>query len=659
MGDYVLKKRQLSRSRDDESYSESDLTSEFESDRDSQTDYSDSDSFSDRSSAHSRARKRTKYSKRTLLSDSDDSVIEVRGKEDSHYTLNGSLKDMVIEMNKLNARLAVQMAKADKTAKMVKTVWGRISERLTDGAELEASNLLNGSEALSGVGPATKGAGRYGQGHGGAPPMRPPPSVIPVTSGPGLSDAALEYVHALKTTTLSNPSQTRQAAGYMRVFEKTSYNLPIASQKSMEVMAIGHRRQTFEKVMSSKRQYILELNPFSHRTKFEGIVVSSGLDGCIHFWNFDTQQHLLSLTAKSSRIIPYADAISWVSEDTIVAVSHLKRGIIWPPARTNPDDVGVDPTLSSLPETQANLITIYFNQNGLLNFKLVTITSMPHSRAIDTVASIIREDRSVSFVTGGKDKQLYHWKFQPPSGHGETVYEPQGLEELHHEHTATITSTLYNHQSKLLYSGGIDGRYVCYDLVKDTVLWQLRVGSVVRIIQNPVDPRINGIARLTKKAQYALVDERTPGRAVLEFGYDIPKRVSKLSIPSWHPEGGILCSGTHAEGIVMLWDVRWSSIAMEHTRRPGQGVVTRGMTVDVNSLDNDDKVLASKRSNIKRKVLTRSKNELGGPSQVLYIGGKQVLETCFHPTKDVLVTFNADFSAQFMNYRLLNGLNYL
>lgn len=125
----------------------------------------------------------------------------------------------------------------------------------------------------------------------------------------------------------------------------------------------------------------------------------------IHFWDINTQKHLLAVPPKENRVIPYAETISWVAQDTIVGVSHLKEGVSWPEPLQEAT-ANENPTHLSLPETQTNLITIYFRQDRTLAYKVVTITSMPHTRPITTVTAAMREDSSMSYITAGVDKRL-------------------------------------------------------------------------------------------------------------------------------------------------------------------------------------------------------------------------------------------------------------
>lgn len=75
-----------------------------------------------------------------------------------------------------------------------------------------------------------------------------------------------------------------------------------------------------------------------------------------------------------------------------------------------------------------------------------------------------------------------------------TGYEPQGLVELHQAHSNAITSAVYSHTSKLLYTGGNDAKYVSFSLEHQKIVREVKLGQICHILQNPVDPRINLVA---------------------------------------------------------------------------------------------------------------------------------------------------------------------
>ncbi|KAF9350858.1 hypothetical protein BGX26_011011 [Mortierella sp. AD094] len=503
----------------------------------------------------------------------------------------------------------------------------------------------------------------------------PPPSLQPVPARKrAKTDEFVEGTTSNGMVTIRVPSNTVRDAhhlsptwrstGYRRVFETGHYQIPIANQPTLGVFSIVNRK-VIEKAVMGKAPRPMKFNPFSHQTRFEGIAALCSVDGSIQFWNINTREMVLSLPAKGTRIFPYAEALTWVSEDTIVAVSHLKLGSSWPEA---PASVvaNVEPTLQSLPETQTNLITLYFSPEGKLAYRVVNITSKPHEKTISAVAAVMREDHSMSYITGGYDRALYHWKFHAPTGENQNQYEPEGLKSVHKLHSNAITSVAYSHISKNLHSGGKDCRYICFSLEHEKVVKEVKLGYIIHINQNPVDPRIsavtlfittennnnnnnnnNNISVQSLADQYLLMDERTPGQQVLRLGYTPDHKPSKITHPSWHPEGGLFCSGTNIDGTVNVWDIRWMGIKNTYHRRPGSGIVTGDVQFDRVITGND----APSRHPIFRKRLPIEgyyRETSGGPSQVLEVGGKKVLHAGFHPTKNVMIVQNSDSSLAFM-----------
>ncbi|KAF8944425.1 hypothetical protein BGZ46_006260, partial [Entomortierella lignicola] len=118
---------------------------------------------------------------------------------------------------------------------------------------------------------------------------------------------------------------------------------------------------------------------------------------------------------------------------------------------------------------------------------------MPHDKPISAVAAVMREDHSMSYVTGGYDRGLYHWQFHAPSGENQNIYEPEGLKLIHRLHSNAITSLSYSHISKTLFSGGRDSRFISFSLEHQRIIKEVKLGYILHINQNPVDPRINAV----------------------------------------------------------------------------------------------------------------------------------------------------------------------
>ncbi|KAF9284222.1 hypothetical protein BGZ68_004826 [Mortierella alpina] len=675
MGDYVASsKRARSRSRARSTYDSSDFTDSSQSDS----------SYYDYRSKGSRHRKRARYSRYSVSSDSeasdgesslesDDSglvsdvpLAQHRVRPSSRATansdpverLNGPVKLMQVEMDQLTDKFATRMHKLGLTFRKMKTLSKRIKYEMRElnkelahqkqqaGQNQDDTALAPSSTQKMYSGPAASSVPTTNGNPRALEPIPPPPSLIPVpSSGKMKAGESANYDRVAKRA-FPHP----RASGYMRVFEQSQYTLPIANQPVMAVLSITSRT-VHEKTFAGRSSRPMVLNPFSHQTEFDGIAAASALDGYIHFWDINTQKHLLAVPPKENRVIPYAETISWVAQDTIVGVSHLKEGVSWPEPLQEAT-ANENPTHLSLPETQTNLITIYFRQDRTLAYKVVTITSMPHTRPITTVTAAMREDSSMSYITAGVDKRLFHWKFLAPSGDTNSTYVPEKLEQLHQSHTAPITGAHYSHHSKTLYTCGLDSRYVNYDIEAQRIIgnYEPDLGKLIHITQNPVDPRINTLTSLSRNQQYSLMDERTPGKPVLKFGFIAANPISKLSNPSWHPDGGLFCTGTSIEGETMLWDVRWNGIRMESNRRPGSGVVTGNVKFNNNTAGGPGShpIFKSHHHSEKRPRA----DPPGGPSQILNVGGARVINTLFHPTRNVMISQNSDMSLTFMDYAM-------
>lgn len=125
----------------------------------------------------------------------------------------------------------------------------------------------------------------------------------------------------------------------------------------------------------------------------------------IQFWDLDKQKLIYTLSIRENRVIPYAEVIRWTSEDTLVAVSHLKPDASWPEEAESETAVA-DGEVGSSPESQVTVIKIRFTVDGTLSHKVCTINAMPHTKPIYALTPIMRQNHAMSFVTAGGDKKL-------------------------------------------------------------------------------------------------------------------------------------------------------------------------------------------------------------------------------------------------------------
>ncbi|KAG0270095.1 hypothetical protein BGZ95_001807, partial [Linnemannia exigua] len=542
----------------------------------------------------------------------------------------------------------------------------------TDPATADHSSTQQSSSTRSRASTWNGGAIRNLSANGGQEPVRPPPSLMPAGAGAAVktedgfedsltpikrrrrvtSDGAMPStssagVGSLDTQTTFAPPPTgpnyatasTRSTGFRRVFDRATYDLPIANQRELSVISLG--RSTAAQRIGGRGTRPLTLNPFARGTPFENIAAVNSLDGLIIFYDINRGERVMEITPKESRVIPYAETLAWVTEDTLVAVSHLKSGADWKRSKEAMDKAKAagdgfpngDPDRFSLPETQTNLISIYFGRDGSLRNTIITLQGYPHDKPIQTVTAVAGEPNLMGYITAGNDKQLIHWRFTRRDSGG---FAAGGMTGIHSLHSNTILSTMYSHTSKRLHSGGLDGRFSSDS--KDS-------------------------SKMSKKLQqYQLLDERVPDQKVLTLDHKNPTNVSKFTTPSWHTEGGLFCSGTDDDGIVNIWDVRWAGMRLNDASRPGAvGVVSADLTeagiqaaraeavangMDGAYFDLQHPIFWS--TNQRQRAQSRSSSHrLGGPSQVVNVGGNKVAQALFHPTRNVVMVQNFDGSLTF------------
>ncbi|KAF9906948.1 hypothetical protein EC991_011422 [Linnemannia zychae] len=546
---------------------------------------------------------------------------------------------------------------------------------------------------------------------GGQEPVRPPPSLIPSSAGaavkteegqdeslgsakrhrrvtsdgniPGSSSAEVGVLGSQKATFAPGPTGPNYATapsrstGVKRVFDRATYDLPIANQRELSVLSLGNSTDA-GRIGGGRGPRPLVLNPFARGTRFENIAAVNSLDGLITFYDINRQQKVMEIEPKESRVIPYAETLAWVSEDTLVAVSHLKHGADWAQskkamaaAKTEGNSFpSGEPDRFSLPETQTNLISIYY-RDGILRNTVITIQGYPHEKPIQCVTAVAGEPNLMGYITAGNDKQLIHWRFTKRESGG---FIGGGMANIHSIHSNTILSTMYSHTSGHLHSGGLDSRYIVYDIAHKNAVHNVKMGKIVHILQNPADPRVQAIVFSeskdsgTKKAyQYQLLDERVAGLKVLSLDHKGLSNVSKLSTPSWHTEGGLFCSGTDADGMINIWDVRWAGIRLDDASRPeAVGAVVADLSEagiqaaraeaeahgEGAAFDQQHPMLWS--VNRRQRVISRSSlHRKGGPSQILNVGGNKIAQALFHPTRNVVMVQHFDGTLTFTDYNMI------
>ncbi|KAG0046890.1 hypothetical protein BGZ83_007965 [Gryganskiella cystojenkinii] len=478
-----------------------------------------------------------------------------------------------------------------------------------------------------------------------APPVHVPspaqPATVPVyrpndraAPAPVTTPPSTEIVQVIEA-----PKRTISLTeGYKRVFEAVGPSVPLSSQQAMTALVTGGHN-VFAGAFG-RRPRAMVLNPFSHQTAFDGIAAASDMDGYIHFWDINTQRLLVKYKPSYHRVIPYPEAITWVGENALIAISHLKKEKTWPapPDATEPQ---LEPTLMSLPESQTTLITLSWDSQGELQATCVAITSAAHTRTINAVTAARLSDNVTSYITGGKDKSLVIWRLNVNEDLDPAhAYSAIGLIELHQHHIAPISSIMYSHQTKTLFSGGAGGQYLSYDIDTNSVLknfkFQNRKTDVFHILECPTDPNINLVVTSQNSEQYQLMDHRLPNPVVQVLSYPTTQNISKLAVPSWHPDGGLVLTGTkEGEGMLNIWDVRWNKIT--NGIRPGGYHTTTA---------------AHLQNRYNSHLENTQKRYSGLPTQSLSLGGQRLVQALFHPTQSVMMTLNSDCSFAFWDYTL-------
>jgi hypothetical protein len=141
--------------------------------------------------------------------------------------------------------------------------------------------------------------------------VRPPPSLIPASAGaavkteedqnenlnstknphsvsnghiPDPSSAGVGVLGSQSATLAPAPTGTNYATaptrsiGVKRVFDRATYDLPIANQQELSVLSLGDSSEA-ERIGGGRGPRPLILNPFARGTRFENIAAVNTLDG--------------------------------------------------------------------------------------------------------------------------------------------------------------------------------------------------------------------------------------------------------------------------------------------------------------------------------------------------------------------------------------------
>jgi hypothetical protein len=180
---------------------------------------------------------------------------------------------------------------------------------------------------------------------------------------------------------------------------------------------------------------------------FCSTIVTTSLDGKVHFWSAKTEQreHTVEKMNWSTNEKDWCEDIKWITPDTLCLA----------------------------PFSSSNLILLH-RMNSRHEFERKELPVV-HSKGVNVLERLGESQ----FVSGGQDKKVYLWDIQD-TNRTRTL-------KVHDEHTSRIHSLCYLPQQKLLYSGGQDCRLFCTDVETTRILYghERLDGSVRDILRIP------------------------------------------------------------------------------------------------------------------------------------------------------------------------------
>lgn len=177
-------------------------------------------------------------------------------------------------MDKCTARADKLMSKVKKLESLKKKIDVEMKEL---GKELRMQRMNSGSPQIGQSEVVAAGGPGYFQ-NLTRDPLPVPPSLKPVSSnanGSSSNGGSSSSSHLLPDDSHTFPHP--RASGFRRVFEKSTYTLPIGTQPTLAVLSVGPGN-VLEGAFGRKPRP-MAINPFSHQTQFDGIAASSSLDG--------------------------------------------------------------------------------------------------------------------------------------------------------------------------------------------------------------------------------------------------------------------------------------------------------------------------------------------------------------------------------------------
>ncbi|KAF9313760.1 hypothetical protein BGZ91_006175, partial [Linnemannia elongata] len=529
-----------------------------------------------------RSKRRRTVAKETSgeSSDSDTSSSESDSSSDesdaprltsaSGLKLHGQIHDLMLELERTRTKYAKYCEKAKASSKRIRNISKKLERRFRDLSESTAA----GRET-----PASE-----------RPTMMSRPSSDRVTQHNTLSSLPNKSSGPSSANPKSNSSFSNGRSGSSRPrLAPVNDRVAVAALDVVETLTNVHadiRNKTFGRKPRCMLHHVPIAGP-----DMEEVMVTSALDGTIHFWDLE-RRRVTSTIPKAPTNMPWAEDMCWVGKNTLAVASAHKEGVPMPHQLML---VHVDKAKPTSPVT----------------WTIQSLDQKPHDASKGGILCLtgMTEDRSgISLATAGMDKQIIRWKFMSANSDGDCVPSQQAL--VHNKHTSTIQGLCYTPHNNVLFSGGCDCKVIGWNMERSEVVYDYKSkerGRINSITPNPVDPNLLLVCHATTNNQLSLHDLRQRfDDPVLRFGFECADNLSRQVMPSWHPGGAIVSSGTQSDPKINIWDIRWRDV------HRGAGQSIDGQT-------------------------------------------KRVFKAAFHPTKPFITSMSADSSLAFIDFRLNPG----
>ncbi|TYZ64010.1 hypothetical protein PybrP1_001228 [[Pythium] brassicae (nom. inval.)] len=198
--------------------------------------------------------------------------------------------------------------------------------------------------------------------------------------------------------------------------------------------------------------------------------------------------------------------------------------------------------------------------------RVTSVTTTLHPRGISTVEWIPsgygNETTSRSLVTSGADHAVVLWE-----AHDDASKEYKWT-VLHREHRSEVKAICVHSQRQSLYTGGLDGQVIRYDLHRfaPEVVMERRKPSISKInavLEHPHNPHLL-LVSCVEQAEHSILlhdlrerysSSRDSTMTLSWVKSSDSRSMSQYIVPRWSPAGlHVSCGST--SGVVNIWDVR-------------------------------------------------------------------------------------------------------